>query len=78
MCHGRCVRVMTRGLEMSVLEGINVWLIDGCGYESFTGVRYTGFVDGDTENNQTRSTGSFSMDDSRFQTDPFFMFYIIY
>ena len=27
VCHGRCARVMVRGLEIRVLEGDNVWLI---------------------------------------------------
>ena len=41
------VHVMTRGLEMCVLEVAKVWLIDGSGCECFAGVHYTGFVDGD-------------------------------
>ena len=45
--HGRCSRVMTRGLEMLVLEDPNVWSISCSGCESFAGVHYTGFVDGD-------------------------------
>ena len=44
--HGRA-RAMTRGLEIRVLEGANVWSIAGSGCESFAGVRYTGFLDGD-------------------------------
>ena len=47
VCHGRCVRAMTRGLEIRVLEGVNARSITGSGCESFAGVRYTGFVDGD-------------------------------
>ena len=45
--HGRCVRAMTRGFEIRVLEGANVWSIAGSGCESFEGVRCTGFVDVD-------------------------------
>ena len=41
------VRVMTRGLDMCVLEGSNSWSLPGSGCESFAGVRCTGFVDGD-------------------------------
>ena len=45
--HGHCVRVMERGLEIRVLEGVNAGAIPGSGYESFPGVHCTGFVDGD-------------------------------
>ena len=45
--HGRCARVMTGGLEMLVLEGANARSDAGSECESFTGVRCTGFVDGD-------------------------------
>ena len=45
--HGRCTRVMTKGLEMCVLENANTWSIAGSECESFGGVRFTGFVDGD-------------------------------
>ena len=38
---------MGRGLEIRVLESANVWSITGSGCESFAGVCFTGFVDGD-------------------------------
>ena len=38
---------MEGGFEMSVLEGDNTWSVAGSGCESFTGVRCTGFVNGD-------------------------------
>ena len=44
--HGRCARAMARGLEMRVLEGVNARSVAGSGWESFAGVRCTGFVDG--------------------------------
>ena len=44
--HGRCVRTMTGGLEMRVLEGASARSDAGSGCESLTGVRYTGFVGG--------------------------------
>ena len=47
VCHGRCVRVMTGGLEMRVLEVANARSVAGCGCESFSGVHCTGFVNGD-------------------------------
>jgi hypothetical protein len=34
-CHGRCSRVMTGGLEMCVLDGVNEWSITGSGCGSF-------------------------------------------
>ena len=45
--HGRCDRAMTGGLEMCVLEDVNVRSVPGSGCESFTRVHYTGFVNGD-------------------------------
>ena len=45
VCHGRCARTMTGGLEMRVLEGTSVRSDTGSGCESFVGVHYTGFVD---------------------------------
>ena len=47
MCHGRCVSAMARGLEIRLLEGTNPRSIAGSVCESFGGVCYTGFVDGD-------------------------------
>ena len=40
-------REMVRGLEIRVLEGANTRFLAGSGCESFGGVRFTGFVDGD-------------------------------
>ena len=34
--HGRCFRVMTRGLEMCVLDGVNTRSLIGSGCESFS------------------------------------------
>ncbi len=34
--HGRCSRVMTRGLEMCVLDDVKVWSLAGSGCESFS------------------------------------------
>ena len=34
-CHGRCSRVITRGLEMCVLDGVNTCSLPGSGCESF-------------------------------------------
>ena len=45
--HGRCARAMAGGLEIRVLEGANARSVVGSGCESFAGVRYTGFVNGD-------------------------------
>jgi hypothetical protein len=42
----RCSRVMTRGLEMRVLDGVNAWSLASLGWESFAGVRCTGFANG--------------------------------
>ena len=39
VCHGRCVRAMTRGLEIRVLEGVNTRSSAGSGCESSTEVR---------------------------------------
>ncbi len=44
--HGCCSRVVTRGLDRRVLDGVNTWSLAGVGWESFTWVRYTGFTDG--------------------------------
>ena len=32
--HGRCSRVMTSGLEIRVIDGVNTWSLIGPGYES--------------------------------------------
>ena len=37
---GRCVRAMSGGLEIRVLEGANVRSVAGSGCESFAGVHY--------------------------------------
>ncbi len=42
----RCSHVMTRGLDMRVLDGVNAWSFAGFGWESFAWVRCTGFTDG--------------------------------
>jgi hypothetical protein len=34
-CQGRCSRVMTRGLEMRVLDGVNTWSLAGFGCGTF-------------------------------------------
>jgi hypothetical protein len=44
--HGCCSRVVTRGLDRHVLDGVNVWSLTGFGWESFALVRCTGFTDG--------------------------------
>ena len=44
--HGRCVRVIGRGLEIRALEDAKPVDV-GSGCESFGGVLCTGFVDGD-------------------------------
>ena len=38
VCHGRCVRVMARGLEMCFHEDANVWSIVGSGCDLSLGV----------------------------------------
>ena len=82
---------MTRGLEIRVLEDTNSWSITGPGCESFAGVRCTGFVDmvflwgpcrggdggGEEKTPGHVPEGRFSMDNTRFQTVPFFMLYVI-
>ncbi len=45
--HGRCSREVTGGFEMCVPDGVNTRSLAGFGCESFEGVIYTGFVDGD-------------------------------
>ena len=47
MGHGRCVRTMSSGLEIRVLEDVNTGSITVSGCESFAGVHCTGFVDDD-------------------------------
>ena len=47
VCHGRCARAMARGLEVCVLEDDNTRSITGSRCDSFEGVHWTGFVDGD-------------------------------
>jgi hypothetical protein len=47
MCHGRCSRAMTRGLEMCVLDDVNTCSVDSSGCESFPDVRCTEFTYGD-------------------------------
>ena len=44
--HGCCSRVVTRGLEIRVLDGVNVRSLAGSGYGSFAVVRFIGFMDG--------------------------------
>jgi hypothetical protein len=48
-----CSRVMTRGIDSRVLDGVNVWSLAGFGWESFAWVRYhqrtgDGRFDGET------------------------------
>jgi hypothetical protein len=42
----RCSRVMTRELEMRVLDGVNERSLASLGWESFAWVRSTGFANG--------------------------------
>ena len=51
VCHGCCSRVMARGLEMRVLDGVNARSLAGSGFESFAVVRCIGFMDGDCSGN---------------------------
>ena len=41
-----CSRAMGRGLQMRVLDDVNVWSLVSLGWESFAWVRCTGFADG--------------------------------
>ena len=42
----RCSRVMSRGLEMRVLDDVNARSLASLGWESFAWVRCTGFANG--------------------------------
>ncbi len=42
----RCSRVMARGLEMRVLDGVNARSLVSLGWEFFAWVRCTGFANG--------------------------------
>ena len=46
-CDGCCSCEIRRGIEMCVLNGVNTRSLTSSGCESFTEVRYTGFMDGD-------------------------------
>ena len=65
--HGRCSRTVARDLEMRVLDDVNASSFAGFGCESFAGLSFIGFTDGDCLwDLSARQQGRFSLDDERF------------